>query len=350
MNDEVHSTEPANDSLDDVASLLLGDDTNLVDDEADDSPDTDNNNTEIEEKEDADQLSDDSTDSDSEESDDDQTLQQMLGIDDSQIDVNDDGSILINVKVDGKESQHSLAEVIKNYQLESSTTNKSKALSEEKKAFENAAAAKAQELKNTLEQNANLTGVLEQELMSEYEGIDWEDLRKFDPAEWTAKRQEFGAKYQKIQQVKNEIGVQAQQIAAAQTEQQAAQKNAYLQSQWNTMLDRNPNWKDNDTYKKDMKDIKSFASETYGFKDEDFDNVMDARAVEVLKDAMLYRKGAKVADKKLKKVPKIQRRGGVRKGSKLSKAERLAKAAKTARGSNKRGLETDAVAALLMGG
>lgn len=356
MDTQDHSTDQASvDPMDEIASLLMGDDDESGETEEASSDEQTTDAPNEEDTDDAEELSDESTDVDEtdeseEDTDDDQTLTEMLGIDDSQIDVTDDGAIMINVKVDGQTSQHSLAEVIKSYQLESSVTKKSQALSEERKKFEEAAAAKALEIKNTLEQNVNLTQMLEQELMADYEKVDWDDLRQYDPAEWTAKRQEFGTKYQRIQRLKTELTGQTEQVEQAQTQEQQAAQQAYLKSQWGTMIDNNPSWSEPETYKKDMGSMKDFAKTTYGFTEQDLNAVTDARIIELLKDAQAYRKGAKVASKKLKKVPRIQKRGGVRKTPKVSKSDKLTKAANAAKGAQKRALQSEAVAALLMGG
>ena len=256
----------------------------------------------------------------------------------------------LNVKVDGQQSQHSLADVLKNYQTESSVTNKSKALSDERKKFEDAVATKAVEIKQTLELNHRLAQVLQEEIVSEFQSVDWEDLREFNPAEWSAKRQELGAKYQKIQRVQAELGQQTAENMTQAKQQATAKRQVYLKGQWDEMLSNNPSWGDTTLYDKDMGAMREFATKTYGFSDADFATVVDARVIEMVKDAQAYRKGKSIAEKKVIKLPKMQKRGGARKAPKVSKLEKLTKAAKRASGANKRQLQTDAVAELLTGG
>jgi len=358
-----HSTPDANassDPVDEIASLLMGGDDLGDEAEADDPlEEQTDDDTLVEDPDDVEELSDEPTEdedevdeSETDITDDEQALHEMLGVDESQLSVTDDGGFLINVKVDGKQSQHSLADVIKNYQTESSTTQKSMALADERRQFETAAGAKAQEIKQSLERNYSLAKILEQELMSDYEKVDWDDLRQYDPAEWTAKRQEYATKYQKIQRLQSELEGQAAQTQGAQTAQSNQRRNAFVAEQKEAMIANNPSWVDSEKLHKDMGTLRSFAKDTYGFTDSDMDSVISAGVIEALKDAQSYRKGSKVAQKKLKKiVPKMQKRGkgGRYVKNKVSKLDKLTKAAAKATGANKRDLQTDAIAELLTG-
>ena len=365
MPQESHSTSDANassDPVDDIASLLMGgdidDDTGTEDDSPtheDQTPDDDD----VEDLEDAEEPSEESTEDDDDDEepeedteDEDQPLAKMLGVEEDQLSVSDDGDFKINLKVDGQQGQVSLGELIKGYQNESSNTHKSTALATERKQFETAVAAKAQELQNALQYNQNMAKVLEQEIMADYEKVDWEDLRQYDPAEWSARRQEFSTKYTRIQRMQQEIGTQATQAQQATQSELGQKRQDYMKGQWDRMIENNPSWSDQAKYTKDMNTLKGFVSETYGFGDGDFDNVSDARIIEVLKDAQKYRLGSKVAEKKVKKVPKMQKRGkgGRYVKNKVSALDKLTKAARNAKGADKRQLQTDAVAELLTGG
>ena len=359
-----HSTSAANassDPVDKVANLLMGGEEDLGDEaEADDTPEQTEDDALVEDSDDVEELSDEPTEdeeevdeSETDNEEDEQALYEMLGVDESQLSVTDDGGFMINVKVDGKQSQHSLADVIKNYQTESSTTQKSMALADEKRQFETMAGAKAQEINQSLERNHNLAKILEQEILADYDKVDWEDLRQYDPAEWSAKRQEYATKYQKVQRLQTELAGQASDAQGAQTAQANQRRQAFVTEQRDAMLASNPTWVDGDKLQKDMGTLRSFAKDTYGFTDKDMDSVISAGVIEALKDAQSYRKGSKVAQKKLKKIaPKMQKRGkgGRYVKNQVSKLDKLTKAAHSASGANRRQLQTDAVAELLTGG
>jgi len=367
MSNEDHSTLEANvgDPIDDIAALLMGGDDSGGEGEADPTNEQTPATPDTEDDDGAEELPDESTDGDDdvdesdEETDeadeaadgvDDESLAKMLGIDESQLSVLDDGGFKINLKIDGENSQMSLADVIKINQTEGSLTNKSKAFADDRKAFDDAVVAKATEIKETLQRNQQLTQMLEQELMAEFEHVEWDDLRQFDPAEWSAKRQEFGTKYQRVQRMKQVLESQSTEADEVAQKEFKAKEQVYLKGQWDSMLNNNPTWSNKAAYAKDMTAIRDFASEAYGFGDEDFKHVTDSRTIEMAKDAMAFRKGQKAGKKKLVKVPRVQKRGGVRKVAKLSKLDKLTRAAKTASGAAKRDLQTDAVAELLMGG
>lgn len=365
MTLESHPTPEAGaqgDPVDAIASLLMGDDDEGTDDASqDESPDTPEqtiDTDDIEDPDDTEELSDEDEDEEVDESENDDNeeepdLAAMLGLDQSQLSVSDDGDFKINVKVDGKQTQVPLGDLIKGYQSESSNTNKSMTLSEDRKKFDSAVTVKAQEIQQSLDRNVNLAKILEQEIMSDYEKVDWDDLRQYDPAEWTAKRSEFQAKYGRVQRLQQELG---DQNTKAETEaKEAADKVRvdYVQGQFDRMLENNPSWSDKAKLIKDMATLNNFAMETYGFSESDMNSVISAGVVEALKDAQAFRKGSLVAKKKLKgKVPKMQKRGkgGRFTKNKTSKLDKLTKAVKSAKGSTRRDLQTDAITELLMQG
>jgi len=354
------SAEANSDPVDDIANLLMGGDDQGDEANAETPPEQTQDTDDVEDLEDDEDPSDEPTEDDEEvdesETDateeDDQDLASMLGIDDSQLSVTDDGDFQINIKVDGKQGKVSLKDMIKGYQSESSNTQKSMALADERKSFEGAAAAKVQEINQSLERNQGLAKILEQEIMADYEKVDWDDLRQYDPAEWTARRQEFATKYNKVQRLQDELGQQATQAQEANTAKHTEANQKYLRGQWDKMIENNPTWSDKAKYSKDMNTLKEFATETYGYDAADFGKVTDSRAIEILKDAQSYRKGAKVAEKKIKTIPKKLKRGkgGRFVKNKVSKLDKLTKAAARATGANKRDLQTSAVAELLTGG
>ena len=117
------------------------------------------------------------------------------------------------------------------------------------------------------------------------------------------------------------------------------------------MIDSNPNWVDEDVMKSDLKEIVEYA-QGRGFSDEELQDVIYSRHVNVLKKAMLYDQGQTVAEKKVQKqAPKMQRASNGRfvGSKKKSKMDQLINKARTAKGANKRNAQHDAVAAILMG-
>ena len=68
------------------------------------------------------------------------------------------------------------------------------------------------------------------------------------------------------------------------------------------MIDSNPEWADEDKMKAGLTEIVEYAKST-GFSDEELQDVIYSRHVNVLKKAMLYDQGKTVAEKKFRSKP-----------------------------------------------
>jgi hypothetical protein len=89
-------------------------------------------------------------------------------------------------------------------------------------------------------------------------------------------------------------------------------------------------------------------NDSYGISNEDFANVKDARVIEIVKDAMKYRMGKKVTEKKISQpILKFQKPSGKPVNQK-SKLDQLTKVAKSAKGFNKKNAQTAAITELLL--
>jgi len=348
------TTQSADNSASDVEPVdaiadLLGDSSGETKE-----PQNNSEPEEVEEEEDIQEDdTEDSTDNDEDEVDsevEEEDLAAMLGVKDDQISVTDDGDFMINVSVDGKKSNVKIKELIDGFQFSKATTNKSKELAAHRKEFEQQVAYQKQEINALMQKNQGMAQVLEQELLAEYQAVDWEDLRQYDPAEFSAKKHDYATKYQMINRMQAELNEQSQAQSQEVQAQQNTQSQAYLTEQYEVMLNNNPSWRNQDTFKKDMGELRNFVSDTYHFEANELDNVSDSRLIEVIKDAQAYRKGKTYASKRKKIVPKYTKSSNKGKAKKVSKLDRLTKLAKGAKGSNARDTQRDAVAELLLGG
>ena len=359
-----HEGERGN-TVDQVADLLMADeptvdeeykseeakhrpnDDDLVDDSEEESEG-------IEAQESDDDFDEDETDdSNEQETDDDDglaSLAEELGLEADKLTLSEDGDILINLKVNGKTEQVDLKEAIAGTQFHKANDEKARVLAEERKSFESERTQVAQGYAQQLQQIRGLGEMLQNKLTQEFQGIDWDRLRVTDPAEWTAKQREFEVRNQELQQAGQMLGqhMKIEQDRESQQEQQFRQQT--LQSERELMLENNPSWRDEERMSGDLHKIIEYARST-GFEDEELQDVIYSRHVEVLKKAMLYDQGKTVASKKVKKTPKVQRASNGRfvKGGKNGKVNKLIERAKNAKGANKRDAQADAVTALLMG-
>ena len=358
-----HEGERGN-TVDQVAELLMADEPTVDEDikkeEAvhrpndDDLVDDSEESEVVEAQESDDEIEDPETDDSNElETDDDDDLAALaaeLGLDADKLILSEDGDIQIQLKVNGKNEVVDLKEAISQTQFSKANDEKARNLAEEKKSFESERAQVAEAYGQQLQQIRGLGEMLQQKLMQDFNGIDWDRLRVTDPGEWTAKQREFEIRNQELQQAGQMLGEQMRLEQEQKSQQESQQRAVILQSEREQMMEHNPSWRDEERMKSDLTKIVEYAKSS-GFDDEELQDVIYSRHVEVLKKAMLYDQGQTVADKKVKQAPKMQRASNGRfvKQKRGSKVNKLIERAQNAKGANKREAQADAVAALLMG-
>jgi len=347
-------------AIDEVAELLMADEpTSEVEEKAvhrandDDLVDDSEQSEGIEAQEFDDDDDVDTDDSNEQETDDDDGLAALaaeLGLEADKLTLSEDGEILINLKVNGKTEQVDLKEAIAGTQFHKANDEKARVLAEDRKSFESERAEVAQGYAKQLQHIRGLGEMLQNKLTQEFRNIDWDRLRVTDPAEWTAKQREFEIRNQELHQAGQMLGQQMRVEQDRESQQESQFRQQTLQVERERMIENNPAWRDEERMKGDLSKIVEYARST-GFADEELQDIVHSRHVEVLKKAMLYDQGKTVASKKVKQSPKVQRSSNGRfvKGGKNGKVNKLIERAKTAKGANKREAQADAVAALLMG-
>ena len=348
-------------TVDQVAELLMAEEP-TVDEEIkkeervhrpnDDDLVDDSEELEVEAAQESDDVDDETDDSNELKTDDDDGLAALaaeLGLDADKLTLSEDGEILVNLKVNGKDQQIDLKEAISQTQFSKANDEKARTLAEERKTFESERKQVAEAYQQQLQQVRGLGEMLQQKLMQDFQGVDFDRLRVTDPAEWVAKQREFELRNQELQQAGQMLGQQMRAEQEKQSQQEAQWRAEVLQSEREKMIENNPSWRDDERMKGDLAKIVEYAKQV-GFDDEELQDVIYSRHVEVLKKAFLYDQGKTVADKKVKQAPKMQRASNGRfVKSKGGKVQKLIERAQQAKGSNKREAQADAVAALLMG-
>lgn len=339
---------------DEIAALLIGDETPELEDEStDESQSAESTLDEDDESNDESEADDDSGEEEiaAAADDEDATWESVLGVSEDKLNFDDKGNVVGFVaKVNGEETVVPIQEAIANYQTNKAITTKGQAFAEERKAFEAVKEQVGQEYTQKLEAVDALSKHFEQQLISEYDGVDWDNLRVTNPAEYAAARHDFSAKASELQRIQDAIATDKAKQNEESLKAKAIANQAYAKQQYETMIEKNPEWSDKDVLKKARASFQTFVDETYGFTEQEFNTVFDARLIELIKDAKKYHEGTAVAAKKLTKpVPKFQKSGGKPVKAKVSKLDKLTKAAREAKGGAKRDLQATAVAELLMG-
>jgi len=278
-----------------------------------------------------------------------EALAQELGLDGDRLTLSEDGEVLVKLKVNGKDETVDLKEAIAGTQFSKANDEKARVLAEERKTFESERQQVAEAYKAQLQQVQGLGEMLQNKLTQEFQSIDWDRLRVTDPAEWAAKQQEFAQRNQELTQAGQMLGQQMRQHQEQLAHAEAQERQKILHSERQAMIDSNPDWADEDRMKGDLKQIVEYAKSN-GFSEEELESVIYSRHVNVLKKAMLYDQGKSVAEKKVKRAPKMQRASNGQFRKNKSQLDSLVQAAKNAKGANKRLLERDAVASLLING
>ena len=348
LEDASSSTDQASlDPIDEIASLLDGDE----EDETSDVDNTDDVESEEEagDEEDAEEQTDESTD-EVNESDDDISWESTLGVDEGQLHYDEEGNLAgINVKVNDKSDTVGMKDLILGYQTNKANTQKSQALSDERKTFTEQLEVVQKDYSTKLENVELLTTYLGDKLVQEFQGIDWDQLRVENPAEYAAARQDYSAKAQELKQAQDAIAEEKQQQVNSNNANNQKKQQAYMKEQRDLTIANNPSWSNKETLQKDLSALQSFADNQYGFTGDEFNKISDARIIELVKDAKSFREGVKVAALKRKKpVPKFQKSGGGKRKS-TTKLDKLTKKARTATGAHKRAAQTDAIAELIGG-
>jgi len=345
---ETSSTETASVSaVDQIAELLVEPEEKEIE-----AQDTD---VEVETEEEAPAAELEAADEEEEqevEEEEDVTWSGVLNVDDSKLVLDEDGNFKgVKVKVDGSESDVDLNTLITGYQTAKSTTQRSQALAEERKQFQDQSTQAVEKLKQRFVEADQLADVLQKKMISEYEGIDWPRLRAQNPAEYAATVTDFQQRKADIEQAKANIQQQYNNVASQQYQEAEAKRQQYIHEETKKTLDMFPEWRDPEAARADFTKMQQFI-EKFGYKQDEFVNFTDSRAIALIKSAMGSEKSKVEAERKVAKpVPKFrkstQTRAATRKQSKL---DRLVKTAKSAKGANKRKAQTDAVTELLMNG
>lgn len=237
------------------------------------------------------------------------TLAGYLGVDEEKLIVKDDGSVVFNAVIDGEAQEVNLKELAKSYQLQGHVNNKSISLENDKKEFVETRNKAYSELTSRLDGVKNLNKVMEEQLLGEYNSIDWNALRVTNPSEWAALKQEFAERAQKVQQAGSLAEQEAARLAQEQQAINQQARNEYNAKQYAQIVENNPTWSDEAVMTKEVGEIGTFLTSNYGFNNDELAAVTDSRLIHLVQDAMAFRKGKQgIAEKKLKpNLPKFQK-------------------------------------------
>ena len=247
---------------------------------------------------------------------------------------------LYTVKVDGEEVEITLDEALNGYQRQQTFTKRSQEIAEQRKAAEKEAA----EAKQARDYYAQQLDVLAQQIQQTIpQEPDWVALAKEVTAEeYNAIRAEYDNRQSNLAKVEQERQAVAQQQAA----EQEKMLHEHLRAQRSDMLNRIPQWKDDDVRNKERLEVVEYAR-NIGFSEQEVAQATDARAVELLYKAMQWdnlQRKKPTAKKRARQAPKMAKAGQPR-----TKKQVASRSRQTAMNRLNKERSVDAAVSYLMG-
>jgi hypothetical protein len=252
----------------------------------------------------------------------------------------------IKAKVDGEEIETSLSELKDGYQRLTDYRNKTAEVAEERKALKQEAETQKAEIENRLGQVSTLIDNLQSQVLSDFQGVNWEEVRANNPGEYAALLQDFQSRQSQLNQAQEAAKQESERLQQEQAAKQQEQYQELVQTERELLLDAIPEWKSKDVMTAEAKQMSDYLK-SRGFNDQEINGAVDHRIIKMAYDLMKTDKvkaKADVVKNKVKTLPKLVKPGskGTQKTAKQDAANKLrAKIKKT-------GGKTDDIAELLM--
>lgn len=234
-------------------------------------------------------------------------IAEYLGADEDQFTVSDDGELFVRTKIDGQEGQAKFSDLLKSYQLEGHLNKQSTELAESKKALQSKLAEADEQLAQKVQQLESLSQIAYNDLLTDYNKINWEELRADDPAEYTAKQMDFQNRQTQIGNLYQQALDQREQLSATDTgvqQEKIAEESAKL-------LQAYPKWSDQSVLQKEWSEIGEYAV-SQGMNPESYKNTIDSSLIVMMDKARQFdalQKESPNVTNRVRKAPKIAKPG-----------------------------------------
>lgn len=231
----------------------------------------------------------------------------VLGVEESALDVDEDGTLKVKTKVDGKEGAAKFLDLVKSYQLQGHVDARVRQAAEQEKAI----AERVQAIEQFAQQGMNrldtLSQAAQQMLMSEFQAVDWDRLVRDDPIGYTEKRHQFEARKAQLDGYLQQVEAQRHQFQQAYQWKQAQTTQAEYQ-RLNSLI---PEWSDAKVRDAERVELAQWLSAN-GVAESTLNNLWDAGLVAALRKGMLAEKKApkvEAVEKKVRAAPKLVKPG-----------------------------------------
>jgi len=253
-------------------------------------------------------------------------LAALLGLDEQDLVINDEGSLAFRAKVDGETQTVDLRNLRDSYQLTKTAQQRLTKLGDDRKAFEAERDTRFQHLQQQSEQMAQAITTIEREYAAEWENVDWQKLRAEDPGEFAVRRADFEDRARRLNGYKAQHQQQIQQGQEAW--QQEQQKSFHEGHQKLNDAMAGPEFAKAGEWNEDAKKEVYQSMVASGVPEQILQSTPYWQAFVWARKAMLYDKmttEAKKTAKKVARLPKITK-PGAKKSKQQSKRGNLAEA------------------------
>lgn len=187
---------------------------------------------------------------------------------------------VFTVKVDGKEVDVSLEELQKGYSRTQDYTRKTQQVAEARRIAD----GELQAVRAEREQYAQLLGALSAQVQQAAQpNIDWDRLYNEDPIEWVRQREVMRENQEKNVAIQSE----QQRLSQISQQEQMQYRSQMLQQEQEALVAAIPEWQDSKKAAAEKAMLIQFGQKI-GFTPDELKNVIDHRAVLMLRKAALY--------------------------------------------------------------
>lgn len=220
-------------------------------------------------------------------------------------------SLTVKTKVNGEDGEVSIGQMKASYQMQEAVQ---KSL-DEAKAIKQEAKAKAEQFQETIQEKLAIAASLiegeKNQLAQEESAVNWDQLKRIDPAEYSAKKLDFQERKAALEaKIQNAAKTYQESIAQNQEKLQQEQQQ-YIQREQEALYKAIPEWKD-ETKAKAEKSALSEYLVAQGMTGEEVGSVTDHRLVLIARKAMLYDQAQQKSEpqkKRLLTIPKVLKPG-----------------------------------------
>lgn len=214
----------------------------------------------------------------------------------------------IPTKIDGKEGNARLRDLVKSYQLEGHLNQKLMTFADEKKAFETERQTKAQEHQAKAHKLEGALRIAQRLLDGEFAQVNWEELQSKDRVEFNQRSLDYQQRQAAIRHLAQQM-LQEHNVAQAETDKQAQ---SYLAEQKQLLESKLPEWADTAKRTKDIAEMATVLKDAYGISEDELKSVADHRQILIARDAMKWQqlqKSKPALINKVKTAPKLLKPG-----------------------------------------